>query len=270
MRKIFKVISICLITIFSFYYTHLVVNLIKNKDPIMQEIKNYKKQVEVVNGIISNNTLLVGTSGKKINANKSYQKMKTVKTFNKELLEYINIKPEITKSNNLDKLIIGKNTTLKELSFVFKIKDIDSLKEIVYILNNNDISATFFIDLDLLENNLFEIKDIINDNSVGIYNSNNIIYEKKLLVKNFNNNYANYCLYSDDTFLDMCKLNRISTIYPKAISNNLYFTLKNKKINGYIYNIETTDYNIKELNSSIIYLKQKGYKIINLNDLLKE
>ena len=46
--------------------------------------------------------------------------------------------------------------------------------------------------------------------------------------------------------------------------------LKESNKDGLIYQIDLTSSNIKELNSAIIYLKQKGYEIISLDDLLKE
>ena len=54
------------------------------------------------------------------------------------------------------------------------------------------------------------------------------------------------------------------------IKNNVFNYFVNNKINGYIYIVKVNDENIKELNSSIMYLKQKGYKILSLDDILKE
>ena len=69
MKRILKIIIISLFTAFSFYYTEKIVYLSKKSDPIMKEIeKNINsKRVEPVNGIIENNTFLVGSSGKEVN-----------------------------------------------------------------------------------------------------------------------------------------------------------------------------------------------------------
>lgn len=269
MKRILKIIIILLITIFSFYYTNLIIDLAKSKDPIMKDIKKYKKERATINGIISNTTMLVGTSGEKIDIDKSYQKMKIAKEFNKNLLEYTNIKPEITKKNNIKKQIIGKNTTKKEISFIFEISNLEDLRQISYICSKNNIKTTFFIDTDILKNNIEEIKQIIGDNTIGIKEEKVLPYEKKEIKNNFGN-YSNYCLYKDETFLIICSLNKVNTIKPKLIEKNLYNYIKENKKNGYIYEIKTNKTNLKQLNSTILYLKQKGYKIPSINKLLQE
>ena len=78
MKRIIKVIVISLFTVFSFYYTNRVIDLSKDEDPIMQEIKNQRNlnEIEPVNGIIEQNTITVGKSGKIVDVETSYEKMK--------------------------------------------------------------------------------------------------------------------------------------------------------------------------------------------------
>ncbi len=70
--------------------------------------------------------------------------------------------------------------------------------------------------------------------------------------------------------MNVCKHLKINTIKPTIIERDLYNYIKNSNKKGFIYEIKVTKENIKELNSSLIYLKQKGYKIIGLEELLKE
>lgn len=276
MKKIFKITIISLLSLFSFYYTEKVVNLSKRNDPIMQRIINEEqsKNIRPVNAVINNNTMLVGQSGKNIDIETSYEKMKKIKEYNEALLEYINIKPEITKNKNLDKVIKGSVTNKKEIALVFMIDDIDKLNQIVYILDKNNTKATFFIDGKVLENDKRKIKELLNNNKVGMYSYNKVFnnvsvkYNKNFLSKIFN--YSNYCLYKNKKFLNACKYFKINTIKPEIISKDLYNYLKNNKKNGLIYQIEPNYNNVKQLNSSIIYLKEKGYKILTVEDLLKE
>ena len=277
MKRIFKIIIISLFTVFSFFYTEKVVNLSKKSDPIMKEIKKNidSKRIKPVNGIIENNTILIGSSGKEVDINSSYEKMKKLKEYSDNLLEYTNIIPSITKEKNYDKLIIGSITDKRKVSLVFSTNDINVIKQIAYILKINDVYATFYIDTKVVENNISELKNLfVNNIYIGVYSYNNIFnivstkYTKNLLSKNFN--YSNYCLYKDKKFLKACKYFKINTIKPKKIESNLYKYLKKDNKQGSIYEIKTNDNNIKQLNSSLIYLKQKGYKIISLNDLLKE
>ena len=132
MKKILKIISISLFTLFSFYYTEKIIDLSKEKDPIMMKIKEAKKEKEIepVNAIVTENTILVGKSGKKINVETSYEKMKKIKEYNEQLLEYINIKPTITKERNYEKLITGTNTNKKEISIIFQTNDINYIDQI--------------------------------------------------------------------------------------------------------------------------------------------
>lgn len=276
MKKILKIIIISLFSIFSFYYTQKVINLSKQNDPIMKEIQKNKmsKNIKPINGIIEGNSIIIGESGKKIDTESSYEKMKKIKEYDEDLLEYINIKPVITKQKNLDKTVIGASTTKKEIAIVFKTNDISLLNQIVYILDKNKINTTFFIDGKVLENDILKTKELLGNNRVGIYSYNDIFnnvsvkYIKSFITKNFN--YSNYCLYKDDNFLKSCKYYKINTIKPELIDKELYNYLKNNKKNGFIYEIKVNSNNIKQLNSSLIYLKSKGYSIVTIDELLKE
>lgn len=278
MRKVLNFILICFITCFSFYYTDKIIDLSKKNDPIMIEIEKLKKEkeVSVVNGILSNNTMKVGSSGYNINTDISYEKMKKLDKFNESLLEYISIKPEIRKDDYYDKLITGKNTNKKELSLVFKTNDVSKIEEIIYILDNNNVTATFFLDGTILENNLTEINNIFNTgNTLGYFGYNkkydeiSFRYLKGFFDKNIKS-ISKYCLYVNDEYLDTCTKYKINTISSIVIEKDLYNYIKNNKEKGNIYEIIPNDLNIKELNSAILYLKQKGYNIVNINELLKE
>ena len=91
MKKVIQMIIISLFTIFSFYYTDKIIEFSKKQDPIMTKIINSKetKEIEPVNAVISENTILVGESGLKIDINNSYEQMKKINEFNENLLEYI-------------------------------------------------------------------------------------------------------------------------------------------------------------------------------------
>ena len=165
MKKVIQVIIISLFTIFSFYYTDKIVEFSKKQDPIMISILNVKeeKEIEPVNGVLSNDTMLVGQSGLKVDVDTSYEQMKKLKEFNENLLEYISIKPNIAKKDNYEKLIIGSNTKEKKISLVFQLDSLDKLDQISYILTLNNISATFFIDGKILEDNIIYSFDFISD-----------------------------------------------------------------------------------------------------------
>lgn len=277
MRRVLNFIFIFVFTCFSFYYTDKVISLSKKNDPIMiriAEIKDKEKSL-AVNGVLTKDTMLVGSSGFVIDEDVSYEKMKRLNVFNESLLEYISVKPKILKTDNYDKLILGKNTENKEISLVFRTNDIMKIREIIYILNSNKISATFFIDGSIIKDNFIYFDDLFSFNiNIGYfgynykYNEFSFIYLNKLY-KNINN-VSRYCLYINDDYLSVCSKYRINTIKPVFIKSDLYNYFKNNKKNGFIYEIDVNDFNVKQLNSTIIYLKQRGYNIININELLKE
>lgn len=278
MKKLIKVILVSIFTCFSFYYTDRVVEFFKMRDPLMKKINEVKEQEEVlfVNGTLTSQTMLVGSSGFIVDVNTSYEKMKRLDEFNKDLLEYISVKPTITKKDNLDKLIVGKNTSLKEISLVFVIDDFNLFEQVAYILKEREVSSTFFIDGFILKNNFTLIKSLLNESNstIGFYGYNGKYDDVSMrYVKGFfkdNISYSNYCLYTNNNFLETCSRYKINTIRPIILSSNIYSFMKNNKKNGYIYQIDVNKVNIKELNTMIIYLKQKGYSIININELLKE
>ena len=90
--------------------THKTINFLKQKDKIMISLKNiqnnyYNKPIEP---IIKDNTFIPGLNGFKINIDKSYNRLKKVGSFNKQLLVYDTIKTK--------ELIIKK---CKELNIKF-------------------------------------------------------------------------------------------------------------------------------------------------------
>jgi len=278
MKKVFKVFFIIFLTLFSFYYTDKIISFFKLNDPIMKKINDYKNELEVspVNGILTKDTMLVGSNGYAVDVDTSYEKMKKLEMFNSNLLEYLEISPKIKKENNLDKLIEGKNTSSKIISFIFMLDDLSRFDEIIYILDTNNVNATFFIDSKIVEDNLVKLNEFFaGESTLGLYSYNskydNTSFKYGLgVIKRNITSYSNYCLYINEEFFSTCIKNKYNTIKPILVEKNLYNYIKNSKKEGYIYNIKVNDLNIRELNTTIIYLKQKGYNLLNIEELLKE
>ena len=83
-KKLIRILFILLLSIFSFYYTNKSIELIREQDPIMKQIKttSNKYNVEAVNAVIEDNTIIPGLTGKEINYQESYTKMKQYGTYN--------------------------------------------------------------------------------------------------------------------------------------------------------------------------------------------
>ena len=272
MKKIEYFIVIFL-TLFSFYYTEKAISKIKEKDPLIKMIEEKSKQYNTsyVNGVLEKDTITLGVSGLEIDINSSYEKMKALNTYNENLLEYKKVMPTISKDNNYDKAIIGTSTNEKIISLVFNIDSISDYNNISYILDQNKVSATFFIDGKILNDSISKLN--LSNSNFGIYSYNNSFnttsanYMNRVLSQV---NKTNYCLYKDDKFLKTCKSLKIFTIKPVIVDKDIYSFFKNSKEKGKIYQVKITNSNIKELNNALIYLKQKGYKVLNIEKMLEE
>ena len=91
MKKI-EYIGILLLFALSLIYLNKTTNILKDKDPIMQNIvhnaNNYK--IESVNAKINEDTIIPGTNGCVIDINKSYAKMKKINRVNNKILYTLN------------------------------------------------------------------------------------------------------------------------------------------------------------------------------------
>ncbi len=122
MKKIIKILSILFLVCFSFYYTEKIAIVMKNKDELMIKINNTKERynVDYVNAKIEGETIIPGINGLNVNANKSYNNMKSINVFNEYYLKYDQIKPEISLVDNKDKIIIKGNKNKNAISLVIK------------------------------------------------------------------------------------------------------------------------------------------------------
>ncbi|MBR2248100.1 MAG: hypothetical protein IKG58_01660 [Bacilli bacterium] len=277
-----KVLIVIFLTIFSFYYTNKTIDIIRETDPIMKEIKksNNKYYKKAMNAKVVNNTIIPGINGKKIDYKKSYRKMKKYGNYNEVLTVFKETKPNISINNIYDKYITVGNNEKKSVSLVFKIEnntDIENIKNINNILVNKNIKSTIFIDGLFLENNLdlvnsFKLSEleILNyDNSYKeIYFSSSINY-----LNNITGKTAKYCYadYDNKELIELCSRLKLHTILPTIkVGNYPYKEIKNKLQNASIISIPTNSSTEIELSTVIDYIKSRGYTFLTLDELLSE
>lgn len=255
MNKRLNIILTIILFILSFYYTHLISNFIKEKDPIMVKIKENKDKFEhqKINAIIKDNTIIPGLNGKIIDINKSYSKMKKVNKFSSSLFVYKEINPDISLTNHFDKLIIKGNNYSKNISLVLYLNDINILKKL-----NNKPFLNIMLDNNFINNNL---------NYLTTINNNIIVLEQKKLENIW---IIDYC-FSKDLFYAYCSNYQKYTIKPIFITNNYFYNTYNYLENGMIlaYNI-ITDKNLEELKTIVSYLNNLHYNIVSIDELIKE
>ena len=240
--------------------THKTINFLKQKDKIMVSLKSiqnnyYNKPIEP---IIKDNTIIPGLNGSKINLDKSYNRLKKVGSFNKQLLVYDIIKTKEKISNNKDKYIISgnpKKNMVSILLYLDNIKEYDVDTKLNYIVNYNTI-----INKDNLINQLID-----KGNNIVITNTSKSNIKK---VKLKQNNYYCFNEHFDNDYLNICKNNNFYTIKANIIASNHLNNIKKILTPGSLIVLKG-NYE-KELSLIINYIKSKGYNIANLDTHLSE
>lgn len=276
MNKIFYRLLIILLIVFSFYYTNKIIDFLREEDPIMKDIKktSNKYRINSINALIVDDSIIPGKVGKDIDYKKSYSNMKRYGAYNEMLTVFKEIKPVISIDDNYDKYIISGNREKRSVALVFKVYKDTNVDKVLKILG--DEKANFFIDGTYLENNVLKLKNMKN-HELEILSYDNS-YDKCLFetsisyLENITEKDVKFC-YSENNeeVLELCSKLKLHTIMPSLIiKNNLYTEVKNNLNNSIIISIDVNNYNIRELSSTIDYIKGKGYKIQLLKDLLKE
>lgn len=268
--KIIKYLGLFLLICFTFFYTEKVVNVINNNDELMIDIKdraiNY--EIEAIDAVIDNDTIIPGKYGKVVNIDKSYYNMKSSKVFNDKLLFYDIVKPNISLKDNNDKYIIGGNPKFKNVSLIYILNN--NIESNINLINSINYRINIFLNYEFMLKNINMLNslnnhDIYNYGNDGIYTEDNVIMGNNI-INNRTNNRSIYCLARtrNDNTINMCSKNRMYTIIPSIDRN--YSDIKSNIKNGSIIMIN----NIKELDVIVNYINSKGYNIVSLSELLSE
>lgn len=249
-KKYFKYIGLLGICLLSFYYTERVALYVKNKNPIMQSIKNVSKSysTESINcSIIEDTYIIPGYNGKYVNLDKSFYNMVTTE-YNEELLVFNQVKPNISLEDNKDKIIIRGNHNKQAVSLLFE--DINSLSK---YLSDNNYLVNVLID-----------KETYTDKYELINNSKQSDQYKRIDNK-LNNN---LCYTSDETIPKLCK-NKYVFTHSLIINHSNLSKQINTISSGDIILIQNT-ISIEELNFVINQINYKDLKIIPISKLISE
>jgi len=261
MKKSFKIIITIFLFFFSFYYTDKCVNLLKRKDPLMQEIIKKSKEYNTcpINAIITNNTVIPGVSGLNINLDKSYKKMKKLGNFDEALLVYEEIQPSLSYKDYYNKIIVSNNQN-KKLSLIFNIKDLDIYNEIANTLSKYNLKGNYFFQNSFLSNNIDEISQI--NDTILVNNLTNLSNYKNII---------DYCLVQEISNSIPCQNNQKYTILSGLNIDNYHLTYtKNNYTNSNIITYTFNKNNIKDLDLVINYLLNNNRKIVSIDELIKE
>lgn len=273
-----KILVLIIFTLISMYYTNICMEVLKEKDPIMQEIKsNMSKYEESANdATIIGNVIVPGHIGRRVNKNKSYSKMKKYGNYNETLTVMEEVKPELSVSNTFDKYIEKGNSNNKNVSFVF-IYD-ENIDKVIKILNSKHVPSTIFLDGMYLENDsLNGLKNNWNiDYELLSYNGEydeNLFKTSLSYLESVNKKNPKYC-YSEvenSDVLNLCSRLKMHTIKPYIrIDEDLLKEVKSSLSNSIIISIKSSKSNVSQLPSVIDYVISKGYDIVSLDNLISE
>lgn len=257
MKKYKKYILFSLLVLLSFYTTNKTANLVRNQDPILKEIRNIslEKKEDFVNAVIEDDYIIPGMYGSIIDELKSLAKMKEQDVFNNLYLVSQPIKPDISLSDNLDKIIIKGNSKKQQVSFVI---DENSSKKIKDYLVKNSIKASLLITKDNFSKDSY-FEQINND-------FKNYKELDKTLKKNKIN--TNICvLDNNNSNLKFCKSKKKYLVKPGMFLDNAnIIEIKTKLDSGSIIYIKDATY----LDCLVEYIKSKDLKIVPLSQLISE
>ena len=279
MKKVFQIIGLISLTIFSFFLTDKTVTVVNNLDDLMQEVKlnNKNYQSNAINATINGNTIIPGIRGRKVNINKSYKNMKKNGYYSDKLYIYDYDKPKISLEDNFDKYIIKGNPSKRLASLIFLVKSEDDITGILNVLNNYSINGTFFVDENWFYNNNKLVGQMISQgHNVYSYYSDysNENYEwVDMVIKRISRKSISFC-YSDNenkNTIDICSNKGNYTIKPQVISSiTPLVDIKDKLESGSILSLTVNPELKKELSTIIIYIKSRGLKLVNLVDNISE
>lgn len=281
MKKFFQVVGMISLICVSFFVTEKTANVVKDADTIMIEIKKKNDSVayDAIDATIDGNTIIPGISGKEVDIDKSYDKMKRYGSYLESLLEYKLVAPQVSLSKNYDKYIISGNPTKNMVTFIFLVEESDDVEEVIKQLEKTNTPANFFLDGNWFEKNNSKVLELIEDG----YEVGNLSYGRNYqdssfvwmdtIIKKVGKQKNSYCYSEEENLqdLEVCALNHNHTIMPSIVIQNYPSKeVKEQLEPGSIIAFPINNTVIQELSTIIRYVESKGYKIVNLKEHLTE
>lgn len=229
---------------------------IDNNNPIMKTIikeeNNYN--IEPINAIINDNTIIPGINGKKVNRKKSLNKMEEFSSFNDLYLIYDEVRPTISIQDNKDKIIVRGNPNKRNVSLIIENND-----NTINFLDNQNIKYTIIYDHQIkIDNN----KNYIN----GEKNENNFKTNETILKKHKLNNKICLIDYSNEK---ICRdKNYLQVKYTKKISNSYMNYLENVESGDII--LITENIKIDTVKMLLNKISKSDLSIVYINELISE
>lgn len=278
MKKVFKLMGLFVLILFSFFYTDKTLNIIKENDPIMVEINNNKDNymVPAINGSVDGDYIIPGINGKEVDVDASYSNMKLVGKFNDSSLVYKDVVPDNSISLNKDKFIIKGNSSKNMVSILFVLSNDKYLDNLEKIIVDKNVNVNYFVDYSYLVNNSTRIKNLSNCEvysygNMGKYTSDSLLFSNNLISR-ITDNDAIFCIGNGNKdILSLCSSYGLYTLNPVYInSNDIYMQVKNSVSSGSIILLDINYNTVNNLILIIDFINGKGLRLSKLSDLLNE
>lgn len=277
LKKFFEILGFLVLMCFSFIYTEKTVNVVKEYDEIMIELKRkgIEYEIDAKDATIVDKTIIPGQKGKKIDLDKSYSKMKRYGSFNESLITLMDTDPSISIKNTYDKFVIGGNENKNQVSLIFLATKGTDLTTIFKILKQKGVKATIFIDFYYYEAEKLQTiasygHEIGNLSLNYDYSDSSFSWLTSKIKKVVKQTYCYDNSFSEETLL-LCSSSKIHTIKPSIITDTRpLFEIKKSVKNGSIISFHVNEILEEELPLIINYLKTKNLDIVTMSQLLEE
>ena len=205
--------------------------------------------------------------------------MKSVNGYYESMLTLKEVIPEESILNQYDKFVIHGNPYRSDIALLIKVDNINNLEKVYQILLEKEIIATFFVDGEILENNLDLMQQVAGDGfEVENFGYNDIYQESSFnwtnnMLFSITNQNPKFCYaeYHNYDILKLCSKNKMHTVIPTTVvKSNPFYTIKENLEEGSIFSLDLTSNTIKELPTIITYIKQKGYNLVTLEEVISE
>ncbi len=271
MRKIFEYIGLITLMCFSFFVTEKTSMIAKNVDELMIKIKeNYKNyEVESENATIYKNKIIPGKCSKKVNINKTYSEMKKLGLYDEKLYQYEYAHPDISLSNNYDKLIISGNAQNNNIYIFIELDNYN--KEFI---NNFDFqNYNFIVSSVFYQENIPLMKSLIENNNSIILGDSSFKNYKKIANDYFDRTSKKIYCYNinSDDYINICASNESSSIGDlESISDNYLLYTKKELTRGKFFKFSLSDELINNIQLVESYIESKGFMRASVDSSLQE
>ncbi len=238
-----------------------------------------KYKVSSVSAIIDGDTIVPGLNGVEVDVDESYKKMKKVNGYYESMLTLKEVVPDDSVLRSYDKFIVKGNGYKSDVALVVKVNNANYLEKAYQIFLDKNATATFFMDGTIIEDKMNLIEKMAGDGFELENFGYNDTYQESMfswtnnMLYSITNKEPLFCYseYNNYDILKLCSRNEMYTIRPTiVVKSSPFYSVKNNLQEGSIISLSLTQETIKELPTILSYIKQKGYQLVTLEEVISE